>query len=73
MGIRRDYMPASSSAFAVLAVLDLLDGFDGDLSLPLLFVVFPVLAVLLLGAGLSAALAELFAAAVLAADFVEED
>jgi hypothetical protein len=31
------------------------------------------LAVLLLGAGLSAALAELFAAAVLAADLVEED
>jgi hypothetical protein len=73
MRIRRDYMPASSSAFAVLAVLDLLDGIDGDLSLPLLFVVFPVLAVLLLGAGLSAALAELFAAAVLAADLVEED
>ncbi len=66
-------MPASSEAFAALAVLDLADGFASAFSLPLVFVPLPALAVLVLGAGLSAALAELFVAAVLAADLLEED
>jgi len=71
--VRRDYMPASSSAFAALVVLVLTEGFASVFSPPLLFVLLPVLAVLLLGAALSAVLAELFVAAVLAVDLLDED